>query len=124
MLQARNCMGLLSSESLSESVTSIRAAFRRPKRALFGGAFLFPVAFDSLCYRRRWTRIGGITKKKQPHFLAPSVHVFGSKKQTAPSPPKSWLPDLALVATRFAWWQSVNLHHRIPPAACPYGGVL
>src|SRR5258708_14742791 len=113
MLQARNCMGLLSSESLSESVTSIRAAFRRPKRALFGGAFLFPVALDSLCYRRRWTRIGGITKKKQPHFLDLTEHLFGSKNQTAPSPIKCWLRDYALMATRFVWWNSVNLDDRV-----------
>jgi hypothetical protein len=58
-------MDLLSSASLSESVSSIRAAFRRLKRALFGGAFLFPMGSRSPCCSARSIPIGGITKEKQ-----------------------------------------------------------
>jgi hypothetical protein len=107
-------MDLLSSASLSESVSSIRAAFRRPKRALFGGAFLFPMGSRSPCCSTRSIPIGGITKEKQLHFLDLTEHLFGLKNQTSPSPtkchpltnegtePKGPRPiDYALIATRF-----------------------
>ena len=72
-------MDLLSSASLSESVTSIGAAFRRLKRALFGGAFLFPKGSCSPYYSTRSIPIGGITKEKQLHFLDLTERLFGLK---------------------------------------------
>jgi hypothetical protein len=88
MLRPRNSMDLLSSASLSESVTSTRAVFRRLKTALFGGAFLFPTGSCSPCCSSRSIPIGGITKEKQLHFLDLTEHLFGLKNQTAPSPTK------------------------------------
>src|SRR5690349_11479223 len=88
MLRPRNSMDLLSSASLSESVTSTRAVFRRLKRALFGGAFLFPTESRSPCCSTRSIPIGGITKEKQLHFLELTERLFGLKKQTSPSPTK------------------------------------
>jgi hypothetical protein len=81
-------MDLLSSASLSESVTSTRAVFRRLKRAQFGGAFLFPMESRSPCCSTRSIPIGGITKEKQLHFLDLTERLFGLKNQTSPSPTK------------------------------------
>jgi hypothetical protein len=81
-------MDLLSSASLSESVTSTRAVFRRLKRALFGGAFLFPTESRSPCCSTRSIPIGAITKEKQLHFLDLTERLFGLKNQTSPSPTK------------------------------------
>jgi len=81
-------MDLLSSASLSESVTSTRAAFRRLKSAQFGGAFPFPTGSRSPCCSTRLIPIGGITKEKQLHFLDLTERLFGLKNQTAPSPTK------------------------------------
>src|SRR5260221_11697902 len=53
---------LLSLASLSESVTSTRAVFRRLKRALFGGAFLFPTESRSPCCNTRSIPIGRESK--------------------------------------------------------------
>jgi hypothetical protein len=78
-------MDLLSSASLSESMTSTRAAFRRLKSALFGGAFLFPMESRSPCCSTRSIPIGGITKEKQLHFLDLTERLFGLKNQTSPS---------------------------------------
>src|SRR5260221_654016 len=86
MLRPRNSMDLLSSVSLSESVTSTRAVFRRLKRALFGGAFLFPTESRSPCCSTRSIPIGGVTKEKPLHFLHPTEHLFWVKNQTRPSP--------------------------------------
>jgi len=85
MLRPRNSMDLLSSASLSESMTSTRAAFRRLKSALFGGAFLFPMESRSPCCSTRSIPIGGITKEKQLHFLDLTERLFGLKNQTSPS---------------------------------------
>jgi hypothetical protein len=93
MIRPRNSMDLLSSASLSESVTSPRAVFRRLKRALFGGAFLFPTESRSPCYSTRSIPIGGITKEKQLHFLDLTERLFGLKNQTSPLPIKCWLRD-------------------------------
>src|SRR6266404_1917671 len=79
MLRPRNSMDLLSSASLSESMTSTRAAFRRLKSALFGGAFLFPMESRSPCCSTRSIPIGGITKEKQLHFLDLTERLFGLK---------------------------------------------
>jgi len=81
-------MDLLSSASLSESVTSTRAVFRRLKRALFGGAFLFPTGSRSPCCSTRSIPIGGITKEKQLHFLDLTERLFGLKSETSPLPIK------------------------------------
>jgi hypothetical protein len=114
-------MDLLSSASLSESVTSTRAVFRRLKRALFGGAFLFPTGSRSPCCSTRSIPIGGITKEKQLHFLDLTERLFGLKNQTSPSLIKcrrrtnegakgskafgarifSWLPRNCRVAVRY-----------------------
>src|SRR5258707_8902289 len=92
MLRPRNSMDLLSSASLSESVTSTRAVFRRLKRALFGGAFLFPTESRSPCCSTRSIPIGGVTKGKRPHFFHPTEQFFWVKKHTNPFPPKSRPP--------------------------------
>ena len=81
-------MDLLSSASLSESVTSTRAAFRRLKSALFGGAFPFPTGSRSPCCSTRSIPIGGITKEKQLHFLDLTERLCGLKNQMSPSPTK------------------------------------
>ena len=81
-------MDLLSSVSLSESVTSTRAAFRRLKSARFGGAFPFPTGYRSPCCSTRSIPIGGITKEKQLHFLDLTEHLCGLKNQMSPSPTK------------------------------------
>ncbi len=81
-------MDLLSSASLSESVTSTRAAFRRLKSARFGGAFPFPTGSRSPCCSTRLIPIRGITKEKQLHFLDLTQRLVGLKNQTTPSPTK------------------------------------
>jgi hypothetical protein len=81
-------MDLLSSASLSESVTSTRAAFRRLKSELFGGAFPFPTGSRSPCCSTRSIPIDGITKEKQLHFLDLTERLFGLKNQTSLSPTK------------------------------------
>src|SRR5258707_6603290 len=93
MLRPRNSMDLLSSASLSESMTSIRAVFRRLKRALFGGAFLFPTESRSPCCSTRSIPIDGITKEKQLHFLDLTERSFGLKSETSPLPIKCRLRD-------------------------------
>ena len=81
-------MDLLSSASLSEAVTSTRAAFRRLKSARFGGAFPFPTGSRSPCCSTRAIPIGGITKENQLHFLDLTERLVGLKNQTTPSPTK------------------------------------
>ena len=78
-------MDLLSSASLSEAVTSTRAAFRRLKSARFGGAFPFPTGSRSPCCSTRLIPIRGITKEKQLHFLDLTERLVGLKNQTTPS---------------------------------------
>jgi hypothetical protein len=73
-------MDLLSSASLSELVTSIGAAFRRPKSALFGGAFLFPTKSRSPCCNTRSIPIGGDYEGKAAALSRPDGTLGWVKK--------------------------------------------
>src|SRR5260221_4526577 len=88
MLRPRNSMDLLSSASLSESVTSTRAVFRRLKTALFGGAFLFPTGSCSPCCSTRSIPIGGATKGKDLAFFVLGGDLFRVKNAAGSSPAK------------------------------------
>src|SRR5260221_1366863 len=77
---------LLSLASLSESVTSTRAVFRRLKRALFGGAFLFPTESRSPCCNTRSIPIAGGLHEKKQQFLHPIANVVLVSKHTVASP--------------------------------------